>query len=1443
MSLLPVGFGASGDDYEITDSLRLRSSASAYLSRTFPSAGNRRTWTWSGWVKRGKLSDYQALFCGGDATSNNDAWLRLRAASGNLDAIEFRNITGGSYTANVYTSAVFRDPSAWYHIVIVIDTTQATSTNRIKIYVNSEQQTLTFASTPAQNADMSINAAGLHTISKLNFASSSYLDAYLTEVNFIDGQALTADDFGEYDANGTWKAKNYTGTYGTNGFYLPMKPTTQADGFNTVLYTGQGSNAPQSINGYGFTPDLVWIKSRVTGYGHALFDSIRGPNARLQSDTTGAEAVSGTYLTSLDSDGFTLAADYGQNAPNEPYVAWGWDAGDNQLSTGHSSVSYKGTGSPLKVSGLGFSPDLVWIKSRSNVGNHGIWDSVRGASNVLKPNITDAESSISGVISFDADGYTLGSSYNASGGTYVGWGWDAGDGDPVSNTDGSITSTVKANDATGFSIVTYTGTGANATVGHGLGVAPKMVICKARSDTGDWQVYHAGVGATKLTRLNLSDATITNAIWQNTAPTSTVFSIGASPSINKNGATNVAYCFSEVSGVSKFDSYTGNGSTTGPVITTGFRPGFLLVKKTSGSAAWQLIDGTRDPFANPASQVLYPNLSDAEYTWSGGAWNFTSTGFQPTRSDTDFNGNGETYIYMAFKGSYSDYVSPLNDTGTIDSRVKANPDKGFSIVSYTGTGANATVGHGLSSAPEMMIIKNRSTVTDWCVYHNSNTGSPATQRLVLNGTYATATTSTFWNNTAPTSSVFSLGSYVGVNGSGNEQIAYCFHSVAGYSDFGSYTGNGSTTGPTITTGFRPAFVMTKRTDSSGNWYINDGTRSPSNPTVPLYADLSNGEGGNGIDLLSNGFQIKNADSSQNASGGTYIYMAFADTADARFNFDASGNKNNWLPNNINSNAESETTYDLMKDTPSLVDENAANFATLNPLKNYNNTLADGNLSISASSASTTTVVLATIGVSSGKWYWEYVQTSSSGADLCLSGLARDNVTLTAVQSYLGMDANGWGYYGTGWTYHNAVANQSYGDPYGTNDVIGVAFDADVGTLVFYKNGVSQGTAFTGLTSGPYFPAFGDGGSTTNIAQSVNFGQRPFAYTPPTGFLKLNTFNLPDSTIEDGSDYFNTVLYSGNSSTQSITGVGFQPDFVWIKPRNAVGSHILQDTVRGNTKFLESNSNGAEQTNSSTGLLSFDSDGFTVGSGNDWNNSGETFVAWDWKANGSGVSNTDGSVTSTVSANTTAGFSIVSFAAQSGTYTVGHGLNSPPEIILGKNRNINGGLWYTQTTLIDGTVDYLSLNSTAAAADAQVFGFVAPTSTVFTGDSDLYYTTGNMITYCFHSVEGYSSMGKYTGNGSADGPFIYTGFRPAWIMVKRYTATGNWQMFDSSRDLYNPENGRLYANLVDAENDQNSVDFVSNGFKLRDTSGDNNSSGQSYIYMAFAENPFKNANAR
>ena len=247
-----------------------------------------------------------------------------------------------------------------------------------------------------------------------------------------------------------------------------------------------------------------------------------------------------------------------------------------------------------------------------------------------------------------------------------------------------------------------------------------------------------------------------------------------------------------------------------------------------------------------------------------------------------------------------------------------------------------------------------------------------------------------------------------------------------------------------------------------------------------------------------------------AYSGTYgtngYYLKFEDNSAATaaaIGKDSSGNGNNWTPNNISVTAG--VTYDSMTDVPTLTSATASNFAALNPLKNYLNTIADGNLNITGTSPSVTTIVLATIGMSSGKWYWEFTQTSFTVNNTPMIGVAKDNVSMTA---YVGSDANGWAYFGNNGQKFNNGTGAAYGASYTNNDVIGVAFDADAGTLVFYKNNTSQGTAFTGLTSGPYFPAFSDGGSTTVMTANVNFGQRPFTYTPPTGFVRLNAYNLP-----------------------------------------------------------------------------------------------------------------------------------------------------------------------------------------------------------------------------------------------------------------------------------------------------------------------------------------------
>jgi hypothetical protein len=330
-----------------------------------------------------------------------------------------------------------------------------------------------------------------------------------------------------------------------------------------------------------------------------------------------------------------------------------------------------------------------------------------------------------------------------------------------------------------------------------------------------------------------------------------------------------------------------------------------------------------------------------------------------------------------------------------------------------------------------------------------------------------------------------------------------------------------------------------------------------------------------------------------------------------------------------------------------------------------------------------------------------------------------------------------------------------------------------------------------------------------------------------------------TTIKKPSDYFNTVLYTGNGSTQSITGVNFQPDFTWIKNRSADQNHSLTDIVRGATKTLRTDATTAETTDAQ-GQTSFDSDGFTVGSEAKINGSGNNIVAWNWLAdNTSGSSNTDGSITSTVSANTTSGFSIVSYTG-TGTNpsTVGHGLGTAPSCIILRDRN-NVSDWYVGHDGI-GWTDRLKLNTTASTASSvTLWNNTAPTSSVFTISSGLNFNGSPTIAYCFAEKKGFSKFGSYTGNGSADGTFVYTGFKPAFVLVKNtQNSDALWYLFDNKRNSFNLVNTALYPNssVVEGISGSSIMDFVSNGFKLRGSSGGTNPSGQTMIYMAFAEQP-------
>jgi len=553
-------------------------------------------------------------------------------------------------------------------------------------------------------------------------------------------------------------------------------------------------------------------------------------------------------------------------------------------------------------------------------------------------------------------------------------------------------------------------------------------------------------------------------------------------------------------------------------------------------------------------------------------------------------------------------------------------------------------------------------------------------------------------------------------------------------------------------------------------------------------------------------------------------------------------------------AGTETFTSAFVDADSLVDsptnygtdtgvggEVRGNYATLNPLFNGQGILSDGNLQMT-NTGSAWGSRLSTIAVSSGKWYFECVGTANMSNGVIVGILKTSGST----SGNIGSDANGYSYYNlNGQKFNGGPAGTAYGSTWTTNDVIGCAFDVDNGTLTFYKNNVSQGVAFSSLSATSWLLGISCYDTAT---ANVNFGQRPFAYTAPSGFKALCTTNLPEPTIADGSTAMDVALYTGNGSTQTISGLNFSPDLIWIKERNNSRDHVVQDIIRGSGVFLSTNLTNADQTSGGTGASSvavqfFNSDGFTIGAGTGVNGSSNTYVAWTWDAGSSTVTNTQGSITSQVRANASAGFSVVGFTMpSSGTNTIGHSLGDIPSLVILKSRaNASGWVVYHAST---GAGGYTLLNSTNAyASDSNAFNNTAPTSSVFTVSTSFNGLSGAYVAYCFAPVAGYSSFGSYTGNGSTDGPFVYTGFRPRWILIKRSDATNDWLLTDSSRLGYNIRNELIWVNLSAAEYQIEHLDILSNGFKIRTTNSGWNGSGGTYIYAAFAENPFQYARAR
>ena len=1020
--LLPVGLLGTGavaaEGYAIERSVRFNSSDSAYLSRTPASAGNRKTWTWAGWVKRSALNSSQVIFSSGPFASPGDVViLQFSNSAGN--AGDTLNLF--AYPNSVTTTRVFRDTSAWYHIVWAFDTTQSTASNRSRLYVNGAQVTDLTGTYPTQNQDYGVNAVVVHAVGRYTYTSNRYFNGYLADIHFIDGQALDPTSFGEFDTNGIWQPKAYTGSYGTNGFHLDFSDNSTA--------------------------------------------------AALGTDTS----------------------------PN---------------------------------------------------GND--WD----VNNLFTRSVTTLPA-----VAFDGSGDYLQLAYNSD--------WD------LSNSDFTIEAFINSTDTT----TNY----------------PSII--------GRWQA--AG-----------------QALWD-FRPQST------------DAGDNFFFIYN-------------NGSSSVPINSGAF-----------------VCDGS---------------------------WHHLAV----TRSGTN--------LYMFVDGV-------LKTTHNIGTATISNNTNVPLYIGYDPYGAS---------------------------YYN---GFTSNLRLIK-GT--ALYTSNFTPPSAPLTAVT------------NTKLLCCQSS-------------NSATAATVSPG-----TITANGDVSAT------TRSDSSPDEDSL-----------VDVPTNGTET------DTGVGG----------------------------------------------------EVRGNYATLNflTLSGFGS-LKNGNLEQEGPDNSTDTIASSTIAVNTGKWYWEVTALNSSGT--INVGTARGRCGIKPVSDAMsvspGSSASSYSYLTSGQKINNSsLAN--YGTAINTNDVVGIALDLDAKTLTFYLNGVSQGVAYSSLPALEYAPSLagaGNGVGASAMQWACNFGQRPFAYTAPSGFKALCTANLPAPVVTKPSEYMDVVTYTGNGGTQTVSGLEFSPDLVWVKSRNnASWWHVLTDAVRGGGYYLHSNNTNAEGGGGTSLVTGFTSDGFTLNNSPNGtvNNSGDTYVAWTWDAGSSTVTNTNGSITSQVRANPSAGFSIFSWVGTGASGTIGHGLGVTPKLIIIKTRSATTN-WVVFTTVVDGSPDYLYLNLTNAKGD---FNSLSLTTSTFNpgGGSNSNPSGQNMIAYCFAPVDGYSSFGSYTGNGSADGPFVFTNHRPRWILLKRTDTTSNWTIIDTAREGYNVDNDPLYPNLSNAEGTTDLADILSNGFKLRSADASVNANAGTYIYASFAEQPFSLARAR
>jgi hypothetical protein len=1469
---------------QVSRSLRFNSADSAYLNRTPASAGNKQTWTWSGWVKRGALSSFMPIYSAGQSSP------RASISFSSADKFDYRSLDStDTEVIRLVTTQVFRDTSAWYHIVVAQDTTQATASNRVKIYVNGVQVTAFSTETyPSQNAsNLAINDALEQSYGRyVASPSDGYFSGYIAEVYFIDGQQLTPTAFALTNTTtGQYGPRKYMGSYGTNGFYLPFTDNS------SVLNLGR--------NYEPLTADPFW------------------PQTVLLLNGTGTNNANNNTFTDSSTNAFAITRNGNTTQGRfSPFTQDGWSFGgatgsSDYLQIGNSSALQLGT-SDFTIECWAFFTTVGTANGSENVlfdfrptSTSGAYPSL-GLTNQTIVYETNSIAAITSSTVALHQWHHIALVRNASNTRLYINGIQSGS----TYSDSSNYSCGSNNRIGNLSFFSGGNRQFNGYISNFRIVKGTAVYSGTSTTTPNFTIPTTSLTAIPGTTL----LTLQSNRWIDNSPSALAITVNGSPKIQPFSpfTPTTAYSAATYGGSGYFD---GTGDYLSTPNVSALRPGastnpFSIecwVYPTVSPSTDTAILGNFKVISYPGNcdglDLVYTTTRTVAFRW--GYPNYSDSGSSPalnintwnhivicrnasgsmscflngarwfnTSSNTSITAATAASFWIGWAGSLSGatinpfpgYISgtkflngstdydPTLTTLTISSLPPTNTTNTSLLLNFTNAGIqDATGDNNIETVGDAKISTAQSK---WAGSSMAFDGTGDYLYSPSNNLYSFGTGDFTIEAWIYATTLTSKGVFQTSDNPGGLKTTYTSGLVLSTADAANGQLVLNVLGTNITTGSTYIAINT--------WYHVAVTRLAGNISIFLNGVLAGGPTSiasaiNGSYLSVGGYYNTSylwngyISDFRITRAARYTGNFTPPTAQFAYNQSDIGYKQ-WVPTNFSVTAG--VGNDSVVDTPTnwgvdtgLGGEVRGNYCTLNPNippKNSgtaSRTLANGNLDLAGASGGWT-VAGGTFRIfaGSGRWYFETTGGTANSTVVGFHKLTR-GYFLDAILGYTdGADTEGYGYGMDGNKINNG--GSAYGASWTTSDVIGCAIDASAATssITFYKNGVSQGVAFSNLT-GDFIPAVSIGGAGPVVC---NFGQRPFAYSAPSGFKSLNTHNLPALAVVKSNTAFDAVLYTGDgTNSRTITSsLSFTPDFVWGKSRSIDQWHVLVDSVRGNYKTLSSNATNVESPINSYNLSTANS--LITWNSNETNQNGTTYAAWLWKANGAGSTNTVGSITSTISVNTTSGFSIVSWTGTGANATVGHGLNAVPGFIIVRNRDTvyNWRVWHTA---LSGT-QLLYLNTTdATVTDATMWNSTIPTSTVFSlgTNGGVNESTKNIIAYCFAAVPGFSAFGSYTGNGSADGPFVYTGFRPRFVIVKNSSSAGvNWLMFDTVRNTYNTVTNYLLPNSSSIELTDLTLDIVSNGFKPRVAGGTGiNNSGSTYIYAAFAEQPFKYSRAR